>query len=91
MSEAHPVTLDFINAQSQRAISDIRTLRDDVDLLAAAMRRIDNSYDRLESRMEDGFSALLGVMREIRQELRAMHEQHQRTAAPVRALEEKAS
>jgi hypothetical protein len=35
MSEDRPVTLDFIAAQLQRIPSEIRILRDDVDVLAA--------------------------------------------------------
>ena len=72
MSEDRPITLEFIAAQLQRVLSEIRILRDDVDVLAATVRRLDNSYDRLVS--------------EIRDELRAMHAQQQRTVARVRAL-----
>jgi hypothetical protein len=77
MSEDRPITLEFIAAQLQRVLSEILILRDDMDMLAATVRRLDNSYDRLVS-----------GMREIRDELRAMHAQQQRTAARVRALEE---
>jgi hypothetical protein len=69
MSEDRPVTLDFIAAQLQRVLSEIRILRDDVDVLAAIVRRLDNN----QALMLD--------------ELRAM--QQQRTAARVRALEER--
>jgi hypothetical protein len=41
--------------------------RDDVDVLAASVRRIDNSYDRLERRIE----MVLMELRETRAELRA--------------------
>ena len=51
----HPVTLEFIAGQLQRVLSDLRILRDDVDVLAAISRRLDSSYDRL-----------VGEMREIR-------------------------
>ena len=61
---ADPVTLDFIATQLQRVLSELRILREDVDVLAAIARRLDNSYDRL-----------VGEMREIRDELRAMHAQ----------------
>lgn len=77
MSEDRPVTLDFLAAQSQRVLTELRILRDDVDVLAATMRRIDNNYDRLENRMD----MLIAEMREVRQELRAMHAQHDRTAS----------
>ena len=77
MSDA-PVTLEFIAGQLQRVLSELQILRDDVDVLAAISRRLDNSYDRL-----------VGEMREIRGELRAMHTQQQRTANRVRALEER--
>jgi hypothetical protein len=43
MSEDRPVTLDFIAAQLQRVLSEIRILRDDVDVLAAIVRRLDNN------------------------------------------------
>lgn len=76
MSEDRSITLEFIATQLHRVLSEIRVLRDDVDVLAAMTRRLDNSYDRL-----------VGEMREIRDELRAMHAQHQRTATRVRALE----
>ena len=78
MSDTPPVTLEFIAGQLQRVLSEIRILRDDVDVLAAISRRLDNSYDRL-----------VGEMREIRDELRAMHAQQQRTVSRVRALEER--
>ena len=83
MSEDRPVTLEFLAVQSQRVLTELRILRDDVDVLAATCRRIDNSFDRLETR-------LLAELREIRAELRAMQAQHDRTAARVRALEERA-
>ncbi len=73
-----PVTLEFIAGQLQRVLSELRILRDDVDVLAAISRRLDNSYDRL-----------VGEMREIRDELRAMHVQQQRTVSRVRTLEER--
>ena len=59
-------------------LSELHILRDDVDVVAATTRRLDNSYERLVSEMP-----------EIREELRTMHAQHQRTAARVRALEER--
>ena len=40
-------------------------------------------------RLDSSQAMLLSEMREIRQELRAMHAQHQRTADRVRALEKK--
>jgi len=73
MSEDRPVTLEFIAAQLQRVLSEIRILRDDVDVLAAIVRRLDNN----QAHMLD--------------ELRAMHGQQQRTAARVRALEERST
>lgn len=88
MSEQRQVTLEFIAEQQHRILSEIRILRDDVDVLSASMRRIDNSYDRLQTRMETGFATLISEMREIRAELRAMHAQQDRTAARVRSLEE---
>jgi len=84
MSEERPVTLEFIAAQLQRVLSEICILRDEVDVLDAAMRRVDNSYSRLETSQ----GMLLSEMREIREELRAMHAQQQRTASRVRTLEE---
>ena len=78
MSDTPPVTLEFIAGQLQRVLSEIRILRYDVGVLSAISRRLDNSYDRL-----------VGEMREIRDELRAMHAQQQRTVSRVRALEER--
>ena len=52
MSEQRQVTLEFLAEQQHRILSEIRILRDDVDVLAASVRRIDNSYDRLERRIE---------------------------------------
>jgi hypothetical protein len=78
MSEDRPVTLEFLAAQSQRVLAELRILRDHVDVLAATCPRIDNSFDRLETR-------LLAEFREIL----AMHAQHDRTAGRVRALEER--
>ena len=84
MSEQRQVTLEFLAEQQHRILSEIRILRDDVDVLAASVRRIDNSYDRLERRIE----MVLMELREMRAELRAMQAQHDRTAARVRTLEE---
>jgi len=77
MSEDRPVTLEFIAAQLQRVLTELRILRDDVDVMAAIVRRLDNSVGRLEN----NHSLLLD-------ELRAIHAQQQRTAARVRALED---
>jgi ElaB/YqjD/DUF883 family membrane-anchored ribosome-binding protein len=84
VSEQRQVTLEFLAEQQHRILSEIRILRDDVDVLAASMRPIDNSYDRLERRTE----MVLTELREMRAELRAMHAQQDRTAARVRTLEE---
>jgi prefoldin subunit 5 len=72
-----PVTLDFLAAQMRRLQADVRLLRDDMDVVAAMVRRLDHSIARLETNQ-----AL------VLDELRAMHGQQQRTAARVRALEE---
>jgi hypothetical protein len=84
VSEQREVTLEFLAEQQHRILSEIRILRDDVDVLAASVRRIDSSYDRLDRRME----MVLTELREMRAERRAMHAQQDRTAARVRALEE---
>jgi len=84
MSEEHPETPKFISEQLQRVLSEIRIMRDDLDVVAATVRRLDNSYDRLDAAMQ----MLRSEMREIREELRAMHRQQQRTAARARALED---
>jgi hypothetical protein len=60
----------------RRLQADVRLLRDDMDVVAAMVRRLDHSIARLETNQ-----AL------VLDELRAMHGQ-QRTAARVRALEE---
>jgi hypothetical protein len=73
MSEDHPVTLDVIATQPQRVLSETRILRDDVDVLAAIVRRLDKN----QALMLD--------------ELRAMHAKQQRTAARVRAVEERST
>jgi hypothetical protein len=72
-----PVTLDFLAAQMRRLQADVRLLRDDMDVVAAMVRRLDHSIARLETNQ-----AL------VLDELRAMHGPQQRTAARVRALEE---
>jgi hypothetical protein len=41
MSEDRPITLEFIAAQLQRVLAELRILRDDVDMLAAITRRLD--------------------------------------------------
>jgi hypothetical protein len=65
MSEDRPVTLEFIAAQLHRVLSELRILRDDVDVLAAITRRLDTNqgmmldelramhaqYDRLAHRV----------------------------------------
>ena len=88
MSEKREVALEFLAEQQDRILSEIRILRDDVDVLSASMRRIDNSYDRLQARMDTGFATLISEMREVRAELRAMRAQQDRTAARVHSLEE---
>ena len=72
-----PVTLDFVAEQMRRMQADVRMLRDDMDVVAAMVRRLDHSIARLETNQ-----ALM------LDELRAMHAQQQRTASRVRALEE---
>jgi hypothetical protein len=57
--------------------SEIRILRDDVDVLAPTVQRLANSYARL-----------VREMGEIRDELCAMPARRQRSAARARALEE---
>jgi hypothetical protein len=66
MSEDRPVTLEFIAAQLHRVLSELSILCDDLDVVAAASRGIGNGFDRLET-------GLRSEMREIRDELRAMH------------------
>ncbi len=73
----NPVTLDFLADQMRRLQVDVRMVRDDMDVVAAMVRRLDHSIARLETTQ-----ALM------LDELRAMHAQQQRTVARVRALEE---
>lgn len=73
----NPATLDFIAEQMRRLQADVRILRDDMDVVAAMVRRLDHSIARLDTNQ-----ALM------LDELRAMHAQQQRTTARVRALEE---
>lgn len=73
----NPVTLDFLAEQMRRLQADVRMMRDDMDVVAAMVRRLDHSIGRLDSNQ-----ALM------LDELRAMHGQQQRTVARVRALEE---
>jgi hypothetical protein len=68
----NPVTLEFLAEQMRRVQADVRVLRDDMDVVAAIVRRLDNS---------------VGLLLD---ELRAMHNQQQRTVARVRALGEPA-
>ena len=82
------MTLEFLAEQQHSILSEIGILRDDVDVLSASMRRIDNGCDRLQTRMEIGFATLISEMREVCAELRAMHAQQDRTAARVRSLDE---
>jgi hypothetical protein len=76
----NPVTLDFLAEQMRRVHADVRMLRDDMDVVAAMVRRLDHSIARLEANQ-----AL------VLDELRAMHAQQQRTVARVRSLEEQVS
>ena len=82
------MTLEFLAEQQHSILSEIGILRDDVDVLSASMRRIDNGCDRLQTRMETSFATLISEMREIRAQRRAMHAHQDRTAARVRSLEE---
>jgi hypothetical protein len=69
----NPVTLDFLAEQMRRLPGDVRMLRDDMDVVAAMVRRLDHIIVRLETNQ-----ALM------LDELRAMHGQQHRTAARVR-------
>ena len=42
-----PPDFSFIGAQLARLITEVATLRDDVNVLAAIVRRIDNGQDRM--------------------------------------------
>jgi hypothetical protein len=64
--------VEFLAEQQHRILSQLRILRDDIDVLVASARRIDNSYDRLENRLESRFAMLLDELRETRTELRAL-------------------
>jgi hypothetical protein len=75
-----PVTLDFLAEQMRRTQLDVRTIHDDMDVVAAIVRRLDHTVAGLETNM-----------RLLLDELRAMHAQQHRTAARVRALEERES
>ena len=85
MADEPTIDLAFIGQARQRLTSEVASFRDDFRVLTAIVMRLDNSYARLDSSQ----AMLLTEMREIRQELRAMHAQHQRTAERVRALEER--
>jgi len=43
MSDERPITLEFIGTQLNRVLTELRILRDDVDVLAAIVRRLDNN------------------------------------------------
>ena len=43
MSDERPITLEFIGAQLHRVLTELRILRDDVDVLAAIVRRLYNN------------------------------------------------
>ena len=80
-----PVTLEFLAEQQQRILSELAAMRDDMRVLTALTMRVDNSYARLDS----NHGMLLNEMREVRQELRAMHSQHMRFAARLARVEPK--
>jgi dsDNA-specific endonuclease/ATPase MutS2 len=82
---ARPVGRACLGQPLQRLTNEVASFRDDMRVLTAIVMRLDNSYARLDSSQ----AMLLSEMREIRQELRAMHAQHQCTAERVRALEER--
>jgi len=44
-----PVTLDLLAEQMRRLQADVRLLRDDMDVVAAMVRRLDHSIARLET------------------------------------------
>ena len=73
-----PITLEFIAEQIRRVQTDVRVLCDDMDVTAAIVRRLDQTIGRLEQ------TQLLML-----DELRAMHSQQHRTAARLRAIEER--
>jgi hypothetical protein len=50
MSDKRPVSLEFLAERQCRVLSELRILRDDVGVLAAAMCRPHHSYDRLETK-----------------------------------------
>jgi hypothetical protein len=47
MSEREPVTLEFLARQQDRMLSELASLRDDVNVLTAIVQRLDNSHTRL--------------------------------------------
>jgi hypothetical protein len=61
MFKDRPVTLEFIAVQLQRVLTELRVLRDDVDVMAVIVRRLDNSVGRLEN----NHSLLLDELRAI--------------------------
>jgi hypothetical protein len=75
---ARPVGRACLGQPLQRLTNEVASFRDDMRVLTAIFMRLDSSQ-----------AMLLSEMREIRQELRAMHAQHQCTAERVRALEER--
>jgi hypothetical protein len=70
-TEDSAVDLAFVGRTLQRLVNEIASLRDDMDVMSAIVRRLDSNQARML------------------EELRAIHAQHQRTAARVRALEER--
>jgi len=89
MADEPTIDLAFIGQARQRLTSEVASFRDDMRVLIAIVMRLDNSLDNSYARLDSSQAMLLSEMREIRQELRAMHAQHQRTAERVRALEER--
>lgn len=43
MSEERPATLEFTASRDRRILSELRILRDDVDVLPTIVRRLDNN------------------------------------------------
>ena len=70
MSEDRPVNLEFIAAQNQRILNELRILRDDVDVLAAIVRRLDNN----QAMMLDELRAMHAQQQRTAARVRALEE-----------------
>ena len=76
MSEDRPVvTLEYLAEQQRRMLADQRTMIDDINVLSAIVRRLDNTQGALLEEMR----AIHGLLARVVDRVRAIEDRGQRS------------